>query len=164
MTVLVSYWLLVFSPLFFHFLRRENCGVSPETPDSDPWPGAEHWWVSVQTSAVLNRLFINVQLWCFHTIVYLHDSIDFHHLNFLCQRSSEGLRDVLWLIRFRCPEPETQRSPAQHPETSSAAAPSGPIPTSEQWVQGNIEMTVRSVPWFWNILEFERWDFVSYRK
>lgn len=59
----------IFSPI-----RREDCGVSPEATDTDPWPGAERWWVNVQTSAVLNSLLINVLLWHFHKIVYLHDS------------------------------------------------------------------------------------------
>lgn len=83
---------LIFSIVCFFSTRREDCGVSPETPDSDPWSGTEHWWVSVQASAVLNSLLINVHLWCFHKIVYLHDSTDSHHLNFQYQRPSEGLR------------------------------------------------------------------------
>lgn len=77
----------IFSPI-----RREDCGVSPEAPDADPWPGAERWWVSVQTSAVLHSLLINVLLWHFHKFVYLHDSTDNHHLNFQYRRPSEGLR------------------------------------------------------------------------
>lgn len=91
-SVLVSRWQIFSIVLFFSLIRREDCGVSPEAPDTDPWPGAERWWVSVQTSAVLNSLLINVLLWHFHKIVYLHDSTDSHHLNFQYRRPSEGLR------------------------------------------------------------------------